>query len=66
MLDRLEKAIEDLEAQNEGGEDAPAVHLPEELADKRALREQVRQAMDDLASQEGLRHINLTDKDAPS
>ena len=23
------------EAQNEGGEDAPAVHLPEELADKR-------------------------------
>ena len=64
LLDRLEKAIEDLEAQNEGGEDAPAVHLPEELADKRALREQVRQAMDDLASQEGLRHINLTDKDA--
>ena len=64
LLDRLEKAIEDLEAQNEGGEDAPAVHLPEELADKRALREQVRQAMDDLASREGLRHINLTDKDA--
>ena len=64
LLDRLEKAIEDLEAQNEGGQDAPAVHLPEELADKRALREQVRQAMDDLASQEGLRHINLTDKDA--
>ena len=39
LLDRLEKAIEDLEAQNEGGEDASAVHLPEELADKRALRE---------------------------
>ena len=64
LLDRLEKAIEDLEAQNEGGEDAPAVHLPEELADKRALREPVRQAMDDLASREGLRRINLTDKDA--
>ena len=64
LLDRLEQAIEDLEAQNEEGEDALAVHLPEELADKRALREQVRQAMDDLASQEGLRHINLTDKDA--
>ena len=64
LLDRLEQAIDDLEAQNEGGEDAPAVYLPEELADKRALREQVRQAMDDLASQEGLRHINLTDKDA--
>ena len=64
LLDRLEKAIEDLEAQNEGGEDGPAVHLPEELADKRALREQVRQTMDDLASREGLRHINLTDRDA--
>ena len=35
---------------------------PEELADNRALREQVRQAMDDLASQEGLRHLNLTDR----
>ena len=64
MLNRLEKAIADLEAQNEAGEDTPAVHLPEELADKRALREQVRQAMDDLASQESLKHINLTDKDA--
>ena len=64
LLNRLEKAIADLEAQNEGGEDTPAVHLPEELADKRALREPVRQAMDDLASQESLKHINLTDKDA--
>ena len=50
LLNRLEKAIADLEAQNEAGEDTPAVHLPEELADQRALREQVRQAMDDLTS----------------
>ena len=50
LLNRLEKALVDLEAQNEAGEDTPAVHLPEELADKRALREKVRQAMDDLAS----------------
>ena len=64
LLNRLEKAMADLEAQNEAGEDTPAVHLPEELADKRALREPVRQAMDDLASQESLKHINLTDKDA--
>ena len=62
LLNRLEKAIADLEAQNEAGEDTSAVHLPEELADKRALREQVRQAMDDLASQESLKHINLTDR----
>ncbi len=69
LLDRLEQAIleqaiEDPEAQNEGREDAPAVHLPEELADQRALREPVRQAMDDLASREGPKHINLTDQDA--
>ena len=64
LLDRLEQAIEDPEAQNEGGADAPAVRLPEELADQRALREQVRQAMDDLASREGPKHINLTDQDA--
>ena len=64
LLNRLEKAIADLEAQNEAGEDAPAVHLPEKLADKRALKEQVKQAMDDLASQESPKHINLTDKDA--
>ena len=64
LLNRLEKAIADLEAQNEAGEDAPAVHLPEKLADKRALKEQVKQAMDDLASQGSPKHINLTDKDA--
>ena len=56
MLNRLEKAIADLVAQP--GEDTPAVQLPEELADKRALREQVRQAMDDLR-QESLKHITL-------
>ena len=64
ILDRVERAISDLEAQNEGGEDSAAVHLPEELADKTALRDQVRQAMDDLAGQERPRRINLTDNDA--
>ena len=64
LLKRLDQAIRDLEAQNEGGEDAPTVHLPQELADKKALRSRVRQAMDDLASQEGRHRINLSDKDA--
>ena len=45
MLERVERAIRDLEAQNEGGEDLAAVHLPEELAGKTALRDRVRQAM---------------------
>ena len=64
LLERLESAITDLEAQNEAGEDASAIHLPRELADKEFLREQVRQAMDDLESKERHKRINLTDPDA--
>jgi len=64
LFERLEKAIKDLETQNEAGEDAAPAHLPGELADKKVLREQVRQAMDDLESREGAKLINLTDKDA--
>ena len=64
LLGRLEKAIADLEAQNEAGEDAAVAHLPGELADKEVLRAQVKQAMDDLASQERHKRINLTDRDA--
>ena len=37
LLDRVERAIGDLEAQNEAGEDTAAAHLPEELADKEVL-----------------------------
>ena len=48
LLDRLERTIADLEAQNEAGEDVSAVNLPEKLADKEVLREQVKQAMADL------------------
>ncbi len=39
LLERLDKVIADLEAQkNEAGEDVSAARLPEELADKEALR----------------------------
>ena len=64
LLDRLDKAIADLEAQNEAGEDAALAHLPEELADKEVLREQVRQAMADPGSQKRHKRINLTDPEA--
>ncbi len=50
-MERLEQAIADLEAQNEAGEDASVTRLPAELADKKVLRERVRLAMADLASQ---------------
>ena len=64
LLERLESAITDLEAQNEAGEDTAVAHLPRELADKEVLREQVRQARDDLTSQKRHKRINLTDPDA--
>ena len=60
LLNRVEAAIRDLEAQNETEEDTAAVHLPGELANKEMLREQVRQAMADLESKERQKRINLT------
>lgn len=64
LLGRLDKTISELEAQNEAGEDEPAVNLLEELADKKVLKEQVRQAMDDIAGRGRQKCINLTDRDA--
>ena len=64
LLERLEKAIADLEAQNEAGEDATVAHLPKELADKEVLRDRVRQAMADLWNQKRHKRINLTDPEA--
>ena len=64
LLRRLEKALTELEAQNEAGEDGAPVHMPEELSEKAALRERVRTAMDELSESAHLKHINLTDTDA--
>ena len=64
LLERLERAITDLEAQNEAGEEAAVARLPQKLADKEVLREQVKHAMADLASQKRHRRINLTDPEA--
>ena len=63
-MDRLERAITDLEAQNEAGEEVVVARLPGKLADKEVLREQVKHAMADLASQKRHRRINLTDPEA--
>ncbi len=64
LLDRLERAITDLEAQNKAGEEVAVARLPEKLADKEVLREQVKHAMADLASQKRHRRTNLTDPEA--
>ena len=44
---RLDRTIAELEDQNEGETDRAPVHLPEELANKMALRDQVRRAMEE-------------------
>ena len=64
LLNRVEAAIRDLEAQNEAGEDTATAHLLGELANKEMLRKQVRQAMADLESKGRQKRINLTDGDA--
>ena len=64
LLERLDRAIAELEDQNEGETDRAPVHLPEELADKSTLRDQVRRAMDQLEGLKGRKSINLTDRDA--
>ena len=71
LLGRVEKAIEDLEAQNEGGEDVVPARLPDQLADRNALRDRVRQAMEEQTRREAMsapygdqNRINLTDWDA--
>lgn len=61
LLQRTDAAIAELEAQNEGGDDPPPPRLPEHLAQAQRLREQVRSAMGRLSSEEGIKHINLTD-----
>ena len=71
LLDRVEKAIEEMEAQNEEGDESVPARLPEQLANQKALRERVRQAMEEQARRKrppsrfaGQNRINLTDRDA--
>jgi transposase len=62
LLDRVEAAIVELEAQNEGGDDTSPAHLPEELQHAQALRQRIQDAMSRLDQGKG--KINLTDGDA--
>ena len=70
LLYWVEKAIADLEAQTEGGEDCVTTRLPEKLADQKTLRQRVRQVMEELPERERPTRskrpfrINLTDRDA--
>ena len=63
LLERVDQAIEDLEAQNEEGEGAGAARMPRELSEQKELRERVRRAMREVEDDEA-RQVNLTDEDA--
>ena len=64
LLERVEAAMEDLEAHNSAGGDSPPARLPEELASAEALRQRVSEALSRVDGDEGPRYENLTDKDA--
>ena len=64
LLQRTEAAIAEMEAQNEGGDDAPPPRLPEELQRAQVLRQQVRDAMSRLEQDEGRARVNLTGEDS--
>ena len=63
LLERTERAIADLEAQNEAGDEPAAPRLPTDLAEAKRLRAEVLAARQALAAG-GRRHVNLTDPDA--
>jgi len=64
LLERTEAAITDLEAQNETGDDPPPPRLPDVLAEKQALQEQVTTALAQVMAEDGPSRRNLTDADA--
>ena len=64
LLERLDRSIAELEDQNERETGRAPIHLPEGLANKRSLRDQLRRAMEELEDQKGRKDINLTDQDA--
>ena len=63
LLECTERAIADLEAQNEAGDEPAAPRLPTDLAEAKRLRAEVMAARQALAAG-GRRQVNLTDPDA--
>ena len=70
LLESVDQAIADLEAQNEGGNGAVAARPPEQLTSRKTFRERIKQAVEELLGHNRpsrtKRHnrINLTDGDA--
>jgi transposase len=61
LLKKVDKAIEELERENESEDEPSPVHLPEELQKVTELRKRVKEAMKALEDKPDRKHINLTD-----
>jgi len=64
LLERTEKAIREMETQNESGEDVPPARLPKELQKSQTLRQQIQKALHYLEQHPKLKRVNLSDEDA--
>jgi transposase len=64
LLACVQVAIDDLEAQNAGGDDPPPGRLPRELTELEALRTRVQTALERVAAEDGPARANVTDPDA--
>ena len=64
LLAKTEAALDDLEAQNTGGDYPVPPRLPEELAKLAALQEPVQEALARVTAEGGPTRTNLTDEDA--
>jgi transposase len=64
LLECVEIALDDLEAQNAGGDDPPPGRLPRELTQLEALRARVQAAIGRVAATDGPARANVTDPDA--
>ena len=64
LLERTEAAIAEMEAQNEAGEATPSPRLPKELQQAKFLRQKISEAMGQLAQDDRLTRVNLTDEDS--
>jgi transposase len=64
LMQRVDAAIQELEAQNRTGGEQPPGHLPKELQDAQTLKSRLREAMAKLESDQHRSYVNLTDEDA--
>jgi transposase len=64
LLERTAIAIDDLEAQNAGGEDPPPGRLPRGLTNLEALLARVQAALERVGAADGPARVNVTDPDA--